>query len=219
MGKPKMTRDLPCKLTNEEAQKKGRELAVLTKERAAIEQEAKDMAASFRSKLKPVKKTITELSEQLSSGVEERPVPVEIQEGLVNGATEYKRLDTGDVWVERLEDGDGQLALPGSRAKDGKKGSGAATPATKGDRMPKGPSAEFSTGEAALGIGADGEEYELTAGQADEVRNGRTVWVQSLEQGVKIDILKLKKMPKASKADDGPPPPKGKRGERAAEAH
>ena len=190
-NKPKMTRDLACKLSPEEGQAKSKELASATLERAQLEQDAKDAAASFRTKLKPVKKRIAELAEMISSGIEERPVEVEMVESIVNGAAEWKRLDTGECFTEPLED-DGQAVIPGARQSKKKKPEAA-------DTKPKGPSGDFSTGEPAIGMGPHDEEIELSAEQADDVRNGRTVKVQS-PRGREVEILKLKK-PKRAKAN------------------
>lgn len=192
MSKPQITRDLPCKLSAEEAQEKSQELAKLTLEHAALLQEAKDAGATFRLKAKGLKKQIATLAEVVSSGVEDREVPIEISEALVNGAQEIRRLDTNEIiHVDALDDG-AQQTLPVNKPKKPKKGAHA----RKGEDKP----ATFSTGEPAIGIGADDHEYELTAEQADVVRNGGTVEVQSMVQGRPVDILKLKKARKKTNA-------------------
>lgn len=207
-----MKRALAVRLTEEETAAKSLELAKLVNKRAEIEQDAKDAAGGFRAKLKPIKKRIAEVAQAVESGTEERAVEVKQVEAMTNGAVEYERVDTGERWVEPLAEKADQPTLPGGKGKKGP-----AAEAKSGKKKPNGPSSDFSTGEPALGVGADGEDYQLTAEQADEVRNGRMVYVQSVAQGVRVDILKLKKIPKATAAaDDGPPPPKAGKGAAAS---
>jgi hypothetical protein len=183
-----MKRQLPVRLTDEERSAKSLELAKLVKKIAEIKQEAKDQAAAYRAKLKPMSKRLAELAETVELGEEARPVEVKQVESNVNGAAEYERADTGERWTEPAVEKPNQPTLPDGKKKGGK------AKAAKSNK-PNGPSTEFATGEPAIGIGDDGEEHELSGEQADQFRCAQNVFVQG-EKGP-VEILKLKRVPKA----------------------
>jgi hypothetical protein len=186
-----MKRQLPVRLTDEERSAKSLELAKLVKKVNEIKQEARDQAAAYRAKLKPMAKRLSELAEIVELGEEARPVEVKQVESNVNGAAEYERADTGERWTEPAVEKPNQPTLPDAKKKAGKPKEPKAAKSTK----PNGPNTEFATGEPAIGIGDDGEEHDLTAEDADKFRCAQNVFVQG-EKGP-VEILKLKRVPKA----------------------
>lgn len=93
----RFTRSLPCKLTDSERRLRGVKLAEANHERAEIELRKKDASAGFREELKANGKRIEELSEQVSSGVEKRPVECCERPDEDRQVVEIYRVDTGAV--------------------------------------------------------------------------------------------------------------------------
>lgn len=64
----KVKHKVPEGMSDHEQQAAGKKLAELEHERASLENQARDAAASFRSKLKPLRKKISELAEEVRKG-------------------------------------------------------------------------------------------------------------------------------------------------------
>lgn len=88
---------LPCSLTLDEVRRKGEELALARKKFVETADEAKNVAADFKAKLKELDKAIDELAEQVRSKREMRDVEVIERRDTVNAMVETVRCDTGEV--------------------------------------------------------------------------------------------------------------------------
>lgn len=108
-----VTRNLPCVLTGQEIGDKARFVAISMQEYSKLEEEAKESAAEFKSRLKGIRERMDKESECVSTGIEHRGVQCIWEFYPARGEKELIRLDTGDVvQVKRMSDEELQVALP-----------------------------------------------------------------------------------------------------------
>lgn len=114
----KVTKRLPVGMSDAELQAAGTRLANLEHERRSIENDAKDAAASFRKKLKPLRKEIGELADEVRKGQRLEDVECEELRDATTNEIIVTRLDTGEQIREAPEEEDGQQKLlPGPAPK------------------------------------------------------------------------------------------------------
>ena len=90
-------RNLPCKLTDEEVQAKGEELAKAFKEIEAEEEHQKSVRASMKAKLDSMNLAASTLSTQITERLECREVEVEFVLDDESQLVKTVRIDTGEV--------------------------------------------------------------------------------------------------------------------------
>lgn len=118
----KVTKRLPVGMSDVDLQAAGLKLAQLEHERRSIENDAKDAAASFRKKLKPLRKQIGELADEVRGGQRLEDVECEELRDPTTNEIVIHRLDTGEEIREPAEEKDGQQKLlPGPAEKKPKK--------------------------------------------------------------------------------------------------
>lgn len=118
----KVTKRLPVGMSDQEQQAAGLRLANLEHERRSIENDARDAAAAFRKKLKPLRKEIGELTDEVRKGQRLEDVECEELRDPTTNEIVITRLDTGEQIREAPEEADGQQKLlPGPAPKKAKK--------------------------------------------------------------------------------------------------
>ena len=136
----KVTKRLPVGMSDAEMQAAGKQLAELEHERRMIEIDQKDTNAQFRKKLKPLRKAIGELADEVRKGQRLEDVECEELRDPDSNQIVVRRLDTGEEIVEAPEEEDGQQKLlPGPAPRKPRKappmpegGAGGIDPGDKG---------------------------------------------------------------------------------------
>lgn len=95
------TRELPCKLTDDEVRTRGIDLARATSEHLAIQENKKAAAKGFKDELDTVNTRIYKLKNMVQHGVEIRDVSVECRIDAHLGVITFTRSDTGDIVEKR----------------------------------------------------------------------------------------------------------------------
>ena len=96
----KVTKALPCKLTDDEVLKYGRDIARAVSDRERIDGELNSVKADYKGKLAEQEAIIGKLSPRVHSGIETREVECEEVKNWTRGTVTVIRQDTG----ERIED-------------------------------------------------------------------------------------------------------------------
>lgn len=91
------TRNLPCKLTDEELNFRRDKLAQLVSDLASEEQRKKDTAAHHSDRIKNFERDMFAVSIEIKDRAEYREVVVKREKDLENGVEEIIRCDTGEV--------------------------------------------------------------------------------------------------------------------------
>jgi hypothetical protein len=89
-----LTKKLPVMLTDEEIRLRGQELASLTKRYGELEREKKENADVYKSQLETCKLRATKLTEEITSGQEDRDVQIEERKDWDRQQVLTIRLDT-----------------------------------------------------------------------------------------------------------------------------
>lgn len=148
----KVKHKVPEGMTDAEQQAAGKKLAELEHERASLEQQARDAAGAFRNKLKPLRKKISELAEDVRKG--QRLVEKVCEERFDPTTREVIVLDpdTGTV-IERIAEKayEGPLVFKALEQESKSKGKKAALAVVEKPRF--------------QGKAADGGVYEITETQ------------------------------------------------------
>lgn len=97
----KVTKSLPCKLTEEEVLKYGREMARALSERDRIQSELDGIKSEYKAKISEQTALIEKFSVRVHSGIESRDVECEETKNWTKINVEVKRLDTGSVIESR----------------------------------------------------------------------------------------------------------------------
>lgn len=143
----KVTKRLPVGMSDAEMQAAGTRLANLEHERRSLENDAKDAAASFRKKLKPLRKEIGELADEVRKGQRLEDVECEELRDPDTNQIVVRRLDTGEEIIEPAEETEGphkgqQKLLPGPAPEKKPK---------KAPPMPKGGAGGIDPGDKGRG--------------------------------------------------------------------
>jgi hypothetical protein len=162
--KATLTRTLPCKLSEKELAKAGKDLADNMDKIEGIEQQKKTADDGFKKDIGLLEEVTTALRGMLKSGAQEREVKCEQVTDYRNGEVRVKRLDTGDVFERRTMHKDEYqlpleaqkpagklLAMDGGKGKDGDAAGGAADAggeATVGEPALKAPLGETAAANA-----------------------------------------------------------------------
>jgi hypothetical protein len=93
----KVTKPLPCHLTDEEVLKYGREVARATTERDRIASEAKSVAKDYASKVAEQNAIVGKLSPRIHSGIETRDVQCVQETNWTKLTVKITREDTGEI--------------------------------------------------------------------------------------------------------------------------
>lgn len=107
-------RNLPCRLTREELLEKGKTQAELLKRKGELENEKKRCADDFKARLSEVDSQMTVLSNEISTGVQYRNVPITIVIGEPDA--DHKTISRDDtcevIETSNLTPEERQLILP-----------------------------------------------------------------------------------------------------------
>ena len=146
-----LTKTLPCKLSEKELARAGKDLADNMDKIEAIEQQKKTADDGFKKDIGLLEEVTTTLRGMLKSGAQEREVKCEQITDYRNGEVRIKRLDTGEVYSKRnMTKEESQLPL------EPKKAPGKLIP-MDGGKKDRSEVKDFKTGEATVG------EPDLTA--------------------------------------------------------
>ena len=104
---------LPCVLTDDESNTKGKSLAMMHTKLEVLEQQKKSFNDEIKSKVASVEAEIAILSQQIGSGIEHRDVPCHWRfDSPQPGDKTLIREDTGEiVRVEEMTDDDKQAEM------------------------------------------------------------------------------------------------------------
>ena len=115
----KVTKPLPCHLTDEEVLKYGREVARATTERDRIASEAKSVAKDYASKVAEQNAIVGKLSPRIHSGIETRDVECVEVKNWTKLTVSVTRQDTGEVIESRpMREDEKQAELTLTEADD-----------------------------------------------------------------------------------------------------
>jgi hypothetical protein len=89
----RVTKELPCQLTEEEKRLRGRELASEVRKKLKLEDERKASAAEFKERKEEIDGTIVRLSNVVNSGIEPRQIECEERPNYHDRTVEIWRLD------------------------------------------------------------------------------------------------------------------------------
>ena len=107
------TRQLPCKLTPEELQARGKAAAEVAAQREHLDNQRKEAAAEYKAQIARKETELDHLFTQLRSGQEHRDVEVEIVKNYRTKSVKTTRTDTGDAIDTRaMTPAELQLTLP-----------------------------------------------------------------------------------------------------------
>lgn len=116
---PLTSKQLPCKLTNEELRKYGEELANTIDEVSNEEARQESVKKEMKSTLTGLQSKLTILSSKIRRGEEYRDVQVQPEMDFKQGVYREVRTDTGAIITERpLTDDERQEALPFGKATE-----------------------------------------------------------------------------------------------------
>lgn len=97
----KVTKDLPCKVSDlEKADKRTRIAALLTRY-DAVEAKKKEVTSTFSTEMKQLRSEMSKLAREVDTGVEEKPVLCEERPVYPQNAMQTVRLDTNEIVSER----------------------------------------------------------------------------------------------------------------------
>jgi hypothetical protein len=94
---PTITKELPCKLTEEETLIISKELAKLQEDGVGLAERKKDVVADFNSRLETVKAESLRISRMINNGYEYRPTDCVWKFDWTNGQKDLVRKDTSEV--------------------------------------------------------------------------------------------------------------------------
>ena len=96
----KFTKDLPVQLTDKELEARAKEMSGAQVELTGLEEEKKATMRSFSERMKPLQSLVKGLAPVVSTGVEQREVPVRWRQELGASSAVLVRLDTHEVLEE-----------------------------------------------------------------------------------------------------------------------
>lgn len=109
-------RELPCKLSNEDAIRYGAQLSAKVRERDLVDETRKSVAAEYGAKIKTITAEISRIAVALDKGEELRPLDVYWQ--FHAGTMRLVRADTGEVVEVRPATlAERQVSLPGTEGE------------------------------------------------------------------------------------------------------
>ena len=111
-----ITKQLPVGMSDHEQQLAGKRLATLMHEITLVEDDARLASASYKTKLKPLRKDRDKLAEEVRNGQLMREVECEELRDAVTREIITRRLDTGEETRMPEEDHDGPL-MPALRKR------------------------------------------------------------------------------------------------------
>lgn len=110
MEQQKTKRTLKYEFTSDEMLELGRDLSAKNQELRQLEEQKKSVVAEFGSRIAVAKEQISSLSDKVASGYEMRETTVMIDYHLPErGKKTLTRTDTGEQWVEPMNDTDHNL--------------------------------------------------------------------------------------------------------------
>ena len=116
-----LTKTLPCKLSEKELARAGKDLADNMDKIEAIEQQKKTADDGFKKDIGLLEEVTTTLRGMLKSGTQDREVKCEQITDYRNGEVRVKRLDTGEVYEKRnMTKAEAQLPLDTAKSPAGK---------------------------------------------------------------------------------------------------
>jgi len=118
-----ITKELPCALSEEEKRLRGRELAAEVRKKLDLEEEKKDVNASFKERKDEIDTKIVKLTNVVTSGLEPRQVECEERPNYKERTVEVWRLDLAERAGSRpMEAHELQAELKLLRSEDKKPG-------------------------------------------------------------------------------------------------
>lgn len=97
----KVTKALPCKLSEEEVLKYGRDLGRAYADKSRVETELDGIKAEYKGRVKEQDALIEKLSARVHSGIETRDVACMEVKNWTEGTVEVRRLDTNEIVESR----------------------------------------------------------------------------------------------------------------------
>ena len=112
----KVTKPLPCKLTEAEITKYGRDIARANANHESLVNEAKSVAKEYAGKIAEQNAIISTLWPRVHSGIETRPVECEVEMNWTHLTVKIRRMDTGELIepCRPMKEEEKQMVLPGS---------------------------------------------------------------------------------------------------------
>lgn len=149
---PKQYRRLPVKLDVSSISKRAEKIAAVLQERAHVDQEKRDVAARYSTRIKTLDAEINDLAKAIATGSEEQDVEVIEKPNFAENTMETIRVDLTEVVFSRqLRDDEKQVTIPGSETD--------AKPETvRRSRKAPGQNSKSPVADAAAGVAATGEE-------------------------------------------------------------
>jgi hypothetical protein len=118
----RVTKELPCALSEEEKRLRGRELAAEVRKKLDLEDEKKDVMADFKERKDEIDTKIVKLTNTVTSGQEPRQIECEERPNYDERIVEIWRLDIEERAESRpMEPHELQAELKLLRSDDGKK--------------------------------------------------------------------------------------------------
>jgi len=93
----KVTKALPCQLTEAEILKYGRDMAHAMSERDRVQAEFDSVKQEYKARIEEHSANINKLSGRVNSGIETRDVACEEVKDWTDGTVTVARLDTGEI--------------------------------------------------------------------------------------------------------------------------
>ena len=112
MNAKKTIEDVPCKLTAEEQLLKSKQLCILARERATVDEQKKASAAMYKSQADSLDEQIKELVQEVHTGEEMRPIECFERPRYGDMLVDIVRTDTGALHrVRPMHPDERQLAM------------------------------------------------------------------------------------------------------------
>ncbi len=97
----KVTKPLPCKLTDAEVMQYGRDMARAMADRGRIQAEADSIKQDYKSKIEEQSAIVEKLSGRVHSGIETRDVECQQIQNWTKGTVTVTRMDTHEIIEKR----------------------------------------------------------------------------------------------------------------------
>ncbi len=107
MDAQKVKRTLKCEFSDAEMLELGRDLSIKSQELRNLEEQKKSVVSEYGSRMTIAKEQISSLSDKVASGYEMRDISCLVDFHVPErGKKQFTRTDTGETWIEPMNDAD-----------------------------------------------------------------------------------------------------------------